>query len=375
MTDLLRAARELRGTILETRDETESARQLAPRVVAALVKAGLCRLAVAQEEGGSETGPAEALRIYEELAAADASVAWIVWNNWLPGLLSQNFAAALRAQMFADPTALWANSMRPSGQAVVVDGGVRVSGRWSLVSGCTLADRLLLRAVIAGKTVQTDLHMFAVPRPAVRIIDTWNVNALRGTGSHDVVADDVFVPVGHVISFAGPAPTARPLYRMPFAATLGAGCAAICLGLARAATAALLDIARIKPNTETKSPIREHASLQSSLATAAAATDAARLFLFDAVEDAWKRCCADGTPDDGQKARIWAATQHAARTSLATVRTMYELAGTSALYADCPLERAHRDIHAVTQHVVLSNMWMQDVGRVQLGMEPANPLF
>jgi hypothetical protein len=54
---------------------------------------------------------------------------------------------------------------------------------------------------------------------------------------------------------------------------------------------------------------------------------------------------------------------------------MYEAAGTSALYVDSPLERAHRDIHAATQHVILVHKWLEDSGRVRFGLKPNNPLF
>ena len=57
------------------------------------------------------------------------------------------------------------------------------------------------------------------------------------------------------------------------------------------------------------------------------------------------------------------------------VTSMYEAAGTSALYIDCPIERAHRDIYAVMQHVQLTPIWLEDAGRVRLGLPPQHPFF
>ena len=54
---------------------------------------------------------------------------------------------------------------------------------------------------------------------------------------------------------------------------------------------------------------------------------------------------------------------------------MYAAAGTSSLYVDHPIERAHRDIYAVMQHVILQPLWLEEAGRVKLGLEPENPLF
>jgi indole-3-acetate monooxygenase len=150
LPDPLRAAQALRATIRATRQETEEARRLAPQVVEGLIEAGLCRLAVPVSLGGHEAEPVVTLQVYEELAWADASVAWIAWNNQFVCLASRYASDAVRTALFSDPRQLFANSTRPSGQAMVVDGGFRVSGRWSLVSGCELADWIPVMCVIGS---------------------------------------------------------------------------------------------------------------------------------------------------------------------------------------------------------------------------------
>lgn len=72
---------------------------------------------------------------------------------------------------------------------------------------------------------------------------------------------------------------------------------------------------------------------------------------------------------------LYGGTIHAAKTTDAVVTAIYEVAGTSALCVDCPLEGAHRDIRAVTQHTILWFMRLEDAGRVHLGLKPNNPLF
>jgi alkylation response protein AidB-like acyl-CoA dehydrogenase len=217
--------------------ETEAARRLHPRVVACLIDTGLCRLAVPTNLGGYEADPLVGLRVYEELAAAEASVAWIAWNNQLNCLTSPHLADAPRAGLFGDPRLLFANSTRPSGRGVAVEGGFRVSGRWSLVSGCELADWILVMCVITDGTEAhqvapgvPETRMAYLPKGSYRILDTWHVGALRGTGSHDVVVDEVFVPAERTFAFTDPTRIDRPLFRMPFRATMTAGCAAICRG-------------------------------------------------------------------------------------------------------------------------------------------------
>jgi alkylation response protein AidB-like acyl-CoA dehydrogenase len=383
LSDPLRAAQALRATIRATRQETEEARCLAPPVVEGLVAAGLCRLAVPASLGGHEAEPVVALQVYEELAWADASVAWIAWNNQLVGLASRYSSEAVRTEIFSDIRRLFATSTRPSGRAVVVEGGFRVSGRWGLVSGCELADWIPVMCVVTEGIAprllaegRPEMRMAYVPKGSYRILDTWHVGGLRGTGSHDIVVDDLFVPAERTFYFTGPDQLDRPLSRMPFFATMCAGCAALCLGVAQAATDTLLELAASRVQVVPFIPgLRERPAVQLMVASSAAKLDAARLALHEAVGTLWAACRNGTAPTDAQRGRVWERGHHAAHIARAVVASMYEAAGASALYTDCPLERAHRDIHAVMQHVILAPMWLEEAGRVRLGLAPQNPIF
>ena len=382
LSDPLHAAQALRTTIRATRQETEEARRLAPSVVEGLIDTGLCRLAAPASLGGHEAEPVVALQVYEELAWADASVAWIAWNNQLVCLASRYSSDAVRTELFSDARRLFANSTRPSGRAVVVDGGFRVSGRWSLVSGCELADWIPVMCVVTEGTTPrmlaagvSETRMAYLPKGSYRILDTWYVGGLRGTGSHDIVAEDVFVPAERTFSFTDPSQLDRPLARMPLFATMCAGCAALCLGIAQAATNTLLELGSTKIQVDPTPGLRERPAVQAMVAAAAAEVDAARLLLHDALADLWDACSQGRPVTDIQRARVWGGAHHAAKTAKAVVTAMYEAAGTSALYVDCPIERTHRDIHAVMQHIIWAPMWLQDAGRVRLGLKPSNPFF
>src|SRR5712691_12984830 len=165
-SDPLSAARALRTTIREARQATEAARCLAPSVVAGLIEARLCRLALPIDLGGVEAEPVVALKVYEELAFAEASVAWIAWNNQFVCLSSRYSPESVWKELFSDARLLFANSSRATGTAVVADGGVRVSGRWSLVSGCALADWIPLMCVL---TDGTEPRMSAAGGPDMRM--------------------------------------------------------------------------------------------------------------------------------------------------------------------------------------------------------------
>ena len=377
------AARALRTTIKAVRHETEGARCLSACIVDKLIEAGLCRLTVPESLGGHEAEPLFGFDVYEELASADASVAWIAWNNALPGLLSRYLSNEVRAELFADTHRLFANSTRPSGRAVMRPGGFRVSGRWSLVSGCALADWIPLMCIVTTDEGEQrmlaegvpEMRMAYVPKGSYKILDTWHSGGLRGTGSHDIVVDDNFVPAELTFSLEDPDHIDRPLYRMPFAATLGAWCAAICLGIAHAAIDTLLDLGCSKVTVDPGPGLRDRPAVQAMVASSTAALEAARLLLRDALGEVWN-ACTSGTPaSDIQRARLWGSMVHTAQTAKTTVTSMYKAAGASALYIDCHIEQAHRDIHAVLQHVVLQHFWLEQAGRIRLGLEPTHPLF
>ena len=378
----LNAARALRTTIKAVRGETEGARCLPASIVDKLIEAGLCRLNVPENLGGHEAEPLVSFDVYEELASADASVAWIAWNNALPGLLSRYLSNAVRAELFTDTHRLFANSTRPSGRAVMRPGGFRVSGRWSLVSGCALAEWIPLMCIVTtdegermlGEGVP-EMRMAYLPKGSYKILDTWHSGGLRGTGSHDIVVNDIFVPAQLTFSLEDPDHIDRPLYRMPFAATLGAWCAAICLGIAHAAIDTLLDLGCSKVTVDPGPGLRDRPAVQAMVASSTAALEAARLLLRDALGEVWNACISGTPASDIQRARLWGSMVHTAQTAKTTVTSMYKAAGASALYIDCSIEQAHRDIHAVLQHVVLQRFWLEQAGRVRLGLKPTHPLF
>ena len=164
-------------------------------------------MAIPRELHGLELPTPAALGVYELLAGAEASVGWIVWNNTLPCFWGRFLEPLARAEIFGNPDWLYASSTRPSGKAVIEANGYRVSGRWSLVSGCELSEWMALRCMVE-ENGQPRMLQPGVPearlvflrRADVEILDTWHTGGLRGTGSHDVVVNAKFVARGHTCS-------------------------------------------------------------------------------------------------------------------------------------------------------------------------------
>jgi alkylation response protein AidB-like acyl-CoA dehydrogenase len=381
-SDAIAAARELSPVITRLRHETEASRRLADPIVEGLLDARLCRMAVARELHGLELPIAETLEVYEVLAAAEASVAWIVWNNALPCLFSRYLDHSVRRELFADPRWLYASSTRPTGRAAVEGDGYRIDGRWSLVSGCELAEWIALMCGIEedgkprlAQAGVPETRIAFVRRGEYQILDTWHVGGLRGTGSHDVVVRDQHVPQLRTVSPADASTLDAPIGRIPIVCTMAAGFASQTLGIAQAAVETLVALAGTKVSPDPGPGLRDRPAALASIARQAAALEAARAYLRACAGRLWDAAGSGAAPTIEGITDVWASALHAVDAARSTVEAMYAAGGTSSLYTDCPLERAHRDLHAMSRHVVAQMLWLEDAGRVKLGMQPSHPLY
>src|SRR5438874_9004537 len=75
---MIEAARGLAGAIYAARDQIERDRQLPAPLVAMMADAGLFRMLVPREFGGSELDPASYVRVVEEISRVDGSAGWCV---------------------------------------------------------------------------------------------------------------------------------------------------------------------------------------------------------------------------------------------------------------------------------------------------------
>src|SRR5215204_5164645 len=126
-THLLEAARDLRPRILDERERVEAGRRVPQDLARDLAAAGFFRMSLPAAYGGLDLSPMAGLEVLEELARADASVAWCVWNgntHWTTAQLPPEVAG----RVHADPDVILANSTRASGRAEVIEGGYRVNG-------------------------------------------------------------------------------------------------------------------------------------------------------------------------------------------------------------------------------------------------------
>jgi len=382
-TDLLPsdAATEVFPLAVSAREDTEAARKIAPTVVKQLSELALFRMGLPKSLGGWEGNPVETLKVYETLASAEASVAWIVWNNHLACTFGRFLDESSMKEIYNNPSHVYANSARPEGVATVVDNGYMVSGRWTLVSGCELADWFVLRCLVVSEGSPTtlgpgaNLKLFFIPKTEVEVIDTWNVGGLNGTGSHDIVIKDAFVKEAYAVGFDSPVAIDNAYSRLPIGCINAAGCAAMSLGVLKAAMDDLIDMCleRVTPG---KNPdLRDRATVQATIAKSTTLLASKRLQLRNSVETLWNESQQQSTFTDVQLADVWAASCEAAREARAMVSEIYAVAGTASLYKQHKIERAHRDIHAILQHGIVQPHWMNQAGMAYVGLTPNAAMF
>ena len=379
--DLLAVAQELRARIVSQRDAIEGSRRLPEELARELARAGLFRIFLPAAYRGLDMAPMDGIAVFEELAKADASVAWCVWNgntHWTAAQLSPEAAHAIHD----DPDVITANSTHPSGQVHVVPNGYRVTGRWSLVSGCELASWMVLWSVVHEDSKPRmmlsggpEIRFMLMPASQCEIIDTWTVGGLRGTGSHDVAVDDVFVPTAFGSGFFDPYILPEPRYRIPAFSRVIPGLGAVALGIARTAIETLKEIAGAKTPARTTQMLRDTPDAQVRVSKAESLVRAARLFLFDSIDQLWATLLTTGEVPIEARAQARLAASHAVASAVEAVDLMYIAGGASSLYASCPLERALRDVHAMTQHIGVHPRVMQSTGRVLFGLELDTPLL
>jgi alkylation response protein AidB-like acyl-CoA dehydrogenase len=378
----LAAAHKLVSHVNEARGEIERQRNLPPALVAEMTEAGMFSIWLCRACGGPELDFVGFLRVIEELSRADGSVGWCAMIAAGLGWLSGYMTADAALQIFGDGRRC-AGTLSPTGKAIAVEGGFRVSGRWSFASFIAHSDWVAGNSIVHDSDVPRrdtngapDIRLMIMPTSEVEIIDNWHVSGLRGSGSSDYQVHDMFVPAEHSLAVFQAQPLQPgPLYRMPLITLFAATVPCVSVGIARAAIDAFLDLAENKTPTGSTARLREGPVAQADVGRAEARLRAGRAFLVEAMEELWAEAVAGRTPTLRQRAIARLAAAEAAESSVRTVELVWKAAGATALFESNRLERCFRDVHATTQHILTNTGNFEVAGRVLLGLEPGRPNF
>jgi len=376
-TATVAAARTLGPGLAARSAAIEANRTLPADVVADLQAADLFRLFVPADLGGPELAPQDALDVMEEVAFHDGAAGWCVMISATTGLVSASMPEDHARAVYADPGSIVGGFAAPMGRATVVDGGLRISGRWQWGSGirhCTaIGGGCLLVGPDGTPTARADglIAPFAFfDRADVEVLDTWHVAGLQGTGSTDYTVTDAFVPEGRWAQLGAGRPVrGGALYRMPFFGLFALGVTAVSLGIARRAVAEIVDLAGTKRPAGSSRPLAERGAIQADIARAEAIVAASRAFVADAVGIAWDTVQAGDEVSVEHRRRLRLAATHGTQEAARAVDLAYTAAGGAAVYLTSPIQRAFRDVHVATQHAITAPRTFELAGRLALGLE------
>jgi len=374
---LLDSVRDLAPSISARSTEIDAGRRLPLDLVAQLKAAGCFRMFVPKSHGGLDIDVPASMEIIETLATADGSTGWVV----MIGSETPMFLALLSRKSFDH---LYANgadviiggAFAPRGQAEVIDGCYRVSGRWSFASGCQHSDWLFGNCVVTenGKprpglipgNPEARAMMFAPPK--AQIIDTWSVNGLRGTGSHDIAVENLVVPADDSFDiFLGQSSVAGPSMAEPLLySALHIGTVAI--GIAQRALTEIVALANTnKRRLYASASLAESPLFQFRLGQADASLRAARNLLRSEADAVWNSAVAGNPISIDGRAPVMAAIAWAVHTCSAVVDACYKAGGGSSPYDGSSLQRCMRDIQTLTQHAAVAESWLTTSGATILG--------
>ncbi len=379
---LIDAARALCPELVRRSREIDALRQLPQDLADRMAERGLYRQVVPRDVGGLEVSPAGLCRVCEILASANGSAAWCVFIGATSQYLFGAAEPSLLAQLLADPHVITSGVFADSGtvrrQSRDGEPGFLVNGHWRWGSGCHNA------AWISGGIHEVDDAGEPVTREAplsrvffrpheIEILDNWHVSGLKGTGSSDFLARDVWVPADRVCT--GVEHSARgdhPIYRFPRFALLGIPIGAICLGMAGAALAEVLRAAREKTPQGSRRTLAMRASLHRDVAVADAEIAAARGYFYRTIDDAWARAQVGGETLEHRRA-VRTANVHAVNVSVRAIDRLYTVMGGTSVFETSCLQQHFRDVHVATQHMMVAEPVMELAGRVMLGLDDSAP--
>ena len=271
----------------------------------------------------------------------------------------------------------WAASSFPMGRATVVEGGYRLSGSWSFGSGTGHSEYVAagffpmedgeMRWISEGVP---DMQVAVVPRDEISFNDGWFVQGLKGTGSYDYSAADVFVPAHRTFALFSREPLrgSSPATRMGLMPVTAAGHASWALGVAKSMLDDVQELAATKFRMSDMASLASRPTFQKGLALHVSAWRAARLLVLEAFTTAESAVAAGEHLTPTLRADMRAAAVYATDVARECAEWAHLVAGTSSIREGSRLERAFRDIYTGTQHAFISEKVAIDAAQIWLGV-------
>ena len=359
----LERAQALAPEIQAAADQIDRDREIPATVIARMKDVGLFRLLVPKELGGEEMDWLDYLDVVRTIAEADGSTAWCFNQGTVFATTSCRAPEPLASEVWGDALTVVSNGPPTGVTAEPVPGGTRLNGRWMFSSGCRHANWV---AALSPRPAR--LHL--IPRDEVDFVDVWQVPGLRGTGSFSFEAKDLFVPSERTMALDVEPRVAGPIYVVPQALLFACGFGCVALGVARAALDATEVFASDKTPRFGSRPLAENPIIHQQIGKAEAGWRAAKALLHETVGEVWGAVRANHAITVEERIQLRMAGTHAIRESARVVDILYNLSGSSSIFASAAIQRRFQDAHVITQQVQGREAHYETVGQYFVGEDP-----
>jgi 3-hydroxy-9,10-secoandrosta-1,3,5(10)-triene-9,17-dione monooxygenase len=358
---VLDGVRDLLPTFRERAEETERLRVVPESNIKELEETGFFRLLQPKRFDGFESSPVDFYTAVRDIASACGSTGWVSSvvgvHPWQVALFADEAQQAVWGE---DTTTRLSSSYAPTGKATVAEGGYTLSGKWSFSSGCDHCTWVLLGGLVFNdEGAPIDFKTFMIPRKDYTIIDVWNVIGLRGTGSNDIVVEDVFVPEAFTLSMGdtgrcfgpGQEQNTSDLYKLPFHSIFTGTITTPIIGMAMGAYAEHVDMQQKRSRA---AYLGEKASLDPfaavRIARASSEIDAAWALLTQNIREEMDYVAKGEKIPLGLRLKVRRDQVIGSQRAIDAIDALFEASGGRALAEGTYLQRAWRDAHAGRVH-------------------------
>ena len=383
--DVLDRIRDLAPLIRERAPEAEKERRLPDASVKELKETGVMRLLQPKRYGGFEADPRLFYECLLAVASSCGSTGWVTGvvgvHPWQIALFPDQVQSEVWGQ---DPDTWVSSSYMPGGRMTPTEGGYTLNGRWSFSSGCDHCQWAILGVILDhGDGNPPEMWNVLVPRTDYRIDDVWHTMGLSGTGSNDIVVEDLFVPAHRALNlvqmFAWESPglevNTSALYRLPFATMFSNAITGAIIGMAEGILAENLEYTKARVS-KSWGKATEDPYTVAALGRAASEVDACRTHLLRNIGDMYETALRGGAVTVEMRSRARRDQVQGTQRAISAIDEIFDRSGAGTIMLANPIQRLWRDAHAGRHHTVNSiDRSLHSYGMTVMGFNPTDVMI
>lgn len=237
---------------------------------------------------------------------------------------------------------------KPSTTAIRTSSGWRISGHKTFTTGIPVLDDILVQAYVEE---EKGIGFFLVPHNTAGVswVENWDVMSMRGTGSHDLILEDVVLPSEAYVETVAALKTRKSdgwLLHIP----------ATYLGIAQAARDYAIDFANTYQPNSLPAPISTLPNVQEHIGQIDLKLAQARFTLYGVAElydDAARKPLITN--------ELGIAKHTVTNLALEIVDRAMRIVGAKSLQKGNPLQRYYRDVRAGLHNPPMDDMTIKNI--------------